>query len=588
MIKMKTSLRTHTCGELTAKDVGTTVSLCGWVQSRRDHGGVIFIDLRDRYGLTQIVFDPRNDDNAHSAAEDIRREFVLRAHGKVRNRAEGMVNPKMATGEIEVITDAVEVLSKSEMPPFEIEDNIDCSDDVRLKYRYLDLRRPQMRHNMIARHKIAKLVRDYFDGEGFIEIETPMIAKSTPEGARDYLVPSRKYAGQFYALPQSPQIFKQLCMVAGFDRYCQIVRCFRDEDLRADRQPEFTQIDIEMSFIQREDLFKVIEGMMKKLIKETKGIDIKVPIRRIAYDEAMALYGSDKPDLRFGLPLADVTGTAHKSDYNIFKNAELVKCLKVSHSFSRNEIDEFTTLVSRYGAKGLSWTRVKGGKFESGAAKFLAGKTEAALIKELGAKDGETLMFVAGPEKVVNDSLANLRLKVGSMLGQIDDTKIELAWIVDFPLMEWSDEEQRWVSMHHPFTRPLKEDEHLLDKSPEKARSNGYDLVMNGNEIAGGSIRINEPELQAKIFKALGLSKEQAEEKFGFLMGAFRYGAPPHGGIAFGLDRLVALLTGNDSIREVIAFPKNKNAQDLMMGSPNSVDDKQLRELHIKLDMPKK
>ncbi len=588
-------LRTHTCGELRKKDVKKEVTLCGWVLSRRDHGGIIFIDLRDRYGLTQVVFDPDHNKEVHKMAEQLRREFVLQVKGKVRPRREGMENPKLDTGEIEVITDELNILNRADTPPLEIEDRANVNEDFRLKYRYLDLRRPSLQNNLMVRHKVIKATRDFFDKEGFIEIETPILAKSTPEGARDYLVPSRTHPGKFYALPQSPQIFKQLCMVAGFDRYLQIARCFRDEDLRADRQPEFTQIDVEMSFITEEDIYNTMERLMKKIFKAGMGKDVKIPFQRITYFEAMDKYGTDKPDVRFDLPLIDITEAMKKSDFNVFKQAiesgGVVKCINAKDcaKFSRKDIEELEEVTRIYGAKGLAWMKMKDGKLDSSIVKFFNEEAQKALIKATGAKNGDLLLFGADHKHfIVNDSLGNLRLALAKKLELIDEDELSFIWVTDFPLLEYDEELQRHVSVHHPFTSPKEEDIPMLEKDPSKVRSNAYDLALNGVEIGGGSIRIHNKELQQKMFKALGISDKEAEEKFGFLMSAFKYGAPPHGGIAFGVDRIIALMTGNESIREVIAFPKNKAAMSLMDNAPNFVDDKQLKELHVKLDFVRK
>ncbi|MBW2974375.1 aspartate--tRNA ligase [Candidatus Woesearchaeota archaeon] len=587
-------MRTSTCGELTKKDKGKDAVLCGWTNSRRDHGGIIFIDLRDRYGLTQIVFDPRHNKKVHSNAEHLRREDVIRVKGKVRPRGKGLENPKLKTGEIEVLIEELTILNKADTPPIEVDDRIDINEDMRLKYRYIDLRKPGMQKNLAVRHKAVKAVRDFYDKENFLEVETPMLAKSTPEGARDYLVPSRVNIGKFYALPQSPQLFKQLLMVSGCDRYFQIVKCFRDEDLRADRQPEFTQIDVEMSFIDEEDIYDIHERLMKQIWKKVLNIDLKIPFRRLTYSEAMDRYGTDKPDLRFGLELADVTDIVKSSDFKVFtdniKAGGVVKSINVKSSpLSRKEIDELISLVQVYDAKGLAWIKVTDNGLESSIVKFFSPKVQKELVKKLNAKQGDLLLFVSDKKHfIVNDALGNLRIHLAKKLNLIKANTYEFVWITDFPLVEYDENEQRHVAVHHPFTSPKDDDVKLLDKEPEKAKAKAYDLTLNGVEIGGGSIRIHQREVQEKIFSVLGISKKEAHEKFGFLLEAFRYGAPPHGGIAFGMDRIAAILTGNDSIREVIAFPKTKSAESLMEGSPSGVDDKQLKELNIKLDIVKK
>jgi len=585
--------RTNTCGELTKKDNNKEVTLCGWLNSRRDHGGIIFIDLRDRYGLTQIVFDPKHEKEAHKKAEHLGREDVLQVKGKVRLRGKGLENPKLKTGEIEVIIDELTILNKAETPPIEIDQRIEINEDMRLKYRYLDLRKPNMQNNLRIRHTAIKAVRDFYDSEGFLEIETPMLAKSTPEGARDYLVPSRVNPGKFFALPQSPQLFKQLLMVSGCDRYFQIVKCFRDEDLRADRQPEFTQIDVEMSFIDEEDIYDIHERLMKDIWKKVLNIDIKIPFKRLTYEDAMDRYGSDKPDTRFGLELVDITDIVKTSAFKVFtdniKSGGVVKAINVRKSpLSRKDIDELMEFVKIYGAKGLAWIKVTDSGLESSIVKYFDEKTQKELGKKLKTQKGDLLLFVSGHKHfTVNDALGNLRVHLGKKLGLIPDN-YSFVWVTDFPLVEYDEDEERHMAVHHPFTSPKDEDMELLDKDPSKAKAKAYDLTLNGVEIGGGSIRIHKREVQEKIFSILGISKEEAQQKFGFLLEAFRYGAPPHGGIAFGMDRIVALLTGNESIREVIAFPKTKSAESLMEGSPSDVDDKQLKELHIKLDIVKK
>ena len=586
--------RTNTCGELTKKEIGKEVTLCGWTHSRRDHGGIIFIDLRDRYGLTQVVFDPRDDKKAHSEAQHLSREDVIQEKGKVRARGEGLANPKLKTGEIEVISNELNILNKAETPPLEIDDRVEVNEDMRLKYRYLDLRRPKMQNNLWIRHKTIKIVRDFYDKENFLEVETPILSKSTPEGARDYLVPSRVNPGKFFALPQSPQLFKQLLMVSGCDRYIQIAKCFRDEDLRADRQPEFTQIDVEMSFIDEEDIYELHERLIKDIWKKMLNVDVKIPFRRIAYDEAMNKYGSDKPDLRFDLELVDVTEIMKNSDFQVFtnniKNGGIVKAINVKKSsMSRKDIDEMIEFVKVYDAKGLAWAKYDGTKLESSIVKFFSAEIQKELIKKVHAEKDDLILFVSDHKHfIVNNALGALRVHLAKKLGLIKPNMWEFAWVVDFPLVEYDENEQRHMAVHHPFTSPKDKDIPLLDTAPEKAKAKAYDLTLNGVELGGGSIRIHRPDVQSKIFKILGISEEDAKVKFGFLLEAFKYGAPPHGGIAFGIDRMCALITGNESIREVIAFPKTKKAESLLDGSPSEVDDKQLKELSIKLDIVKK
>jgi aspartyl-tRNA synthetase len=581
--------RTHTCGELRASDVGKIVTLNGWVDRRRDLGGLIFIDLRDRYGKTQVVFSPQHNDQAYQIAKELKSEFVISVTGKVERRPKGAENPSLPTGEIDVLADEVQILSKSETPPFLIEDDINVSEELRLKYRYLDLRRPIMQSNLITRHRMAQVVRRYFDENGFIEIETSFLVKSTPEGARDFLVPSRLHPGKFYALPQSPQLYKQILMVAGFDRYFQIVRCFRDEDLRADRQPEFTQIDVEMSFVTEEDVFNIVEGLIFRLMKEIKGIEIQLPFPRIPYVEAIEKYGTDKPDLRFDLEIVNATDIFKTTEFKVFREAIEnggVICglnLPGCANFSRKQIDELTNFVKDLGAGGLVHFKVENGEVESPVAKYFTKISLQKLRERMNSRDGDLMILISDQPQKVYSILGSLRLEMGRRLNLIDEEQFRFAWIVDFPLLEWDEEENRWVSVHHPFTSPKLEDLHLLDSDPGKVRARAYDLVLNGNEIAGGSIRIHDAELQRKIFKLLGISDEEARKKFGFLLEAFKYGAPPHGGIAFGFDRLVMLFTGMKSIRDVIAFPKTSSALSLMDEAPSEVDPKQLDELHIQV-----
>ncbi|MBI4017308.1 MAG: aspartate--tRNA ligase [Candidatus Aenigmarchaeota archaeon] len=584
-------LRTHTCGELTAKDIGKSVQLCGWVQSRRDHGGVIFIDLRDRYGLTQVVFDPRHNAEVHTTAEHLGREWVLRISGKVRARPAEMKNEKLPTGAVEIITDHLDVLNQSVVPPIEIEDRKEAGEDVRLKYRYLDLRRPRMQQNLYFRHVVSQAAREYLSSQGFIEIETPMLVKSTPEGARDYVVPSRRHPGKFYALPQSPQLYKQICMVAGLDRYFQIARCLRDEDNRVDRQPEFTQIDIEMSFCTQEDIFGAGEGLMQNIFQKALSFKLPIPFQRIKYDDAMARYGSDKPDIRFGLELCNVTGIVAHSDFSVFKQVidkkGIVVCLNAKNcaSFSRTEIEELETLAKSHHALGLAWMKVKDGKLDSSIVKYFSPKIQEELMQRMDAVEGDLLLFVADKPKIALGSLGQVRLALGEKLKLIPHEKFAFCWIVDFPLFEWNEEEHKWDAAHHPFTMPKEEHLSLIDTNPEAVRAQCYDLVLNGVEICSGSIRINRSDIQEKVLAAVGLSPSDLKEKFGFLIEAFQYGAPPHGGFAPGLDRLCAMMLGTKDIREVIAFPKNKQAQGLMENSPSPLSAQQLKELHLKTEL---
>lgn len=581
--------RTHTCGELGIKDDKKEATLQGWVDTRRDHGGLIFIDLRDRYGITQIILDPKS--KGFGDAEHLRREDCIQVTGKVRPRPKGMENPRMKTGEIEVyISKELAILNKADTPPVEVDDKKIANEEVRMRYRYLDLRRPAMQQRLMLRHKVSQAVRNYLSSNNFVEIETPMLMKATPEGARDYLVPSRIHTGKFYALPQSPQLYKQLLMVAGMDRYFQLARCLRDEDLRADRQPEFTQIDIEMSFVDEEDIYRMMEGLLKECFKAA-AIDVKIPFPRIAYDDAIDRYGSDKPDTRFGLELINVSDIAKNSNFEVFTKAiasgGCVKCInaKGCGSFSRKDIEELTEFAGTHGAKGLAWIKViEGGKLDSSIVKYLPEKVQAELVKKMAAKKNDLLLFVADHKHfVVNTALGNLRLRLAEKLNLLKD-EFRFIWVVDFPLLEYDEDMQRHVAVHHPFTSPKDDQVKLLDSEPGKVKAKAYDLTLNGVEIGGGSIRIHKREIQEKMFRTLGISKEEAERKFGFLLEAFRYGAPPHGGIAFGFDRLIAIMAkvpGND-IREVMAFPKNKAAESPMDGSPSDVDPEQLKELNIK------
>jgi len=578
-------MRSHYCGELNAAFVDRVVTLCGWAHRRRDHGGIIFIDLRDREGLAQVVCHPERKE-AFAAAEKVRGEFVLRVTGKVRRRPEGTVNPELRSGEVEVLAHEVEILNPAVPPPFQIDDD-DLSEITRLTHRVIDLRREPMQKNMRLRYRVAMAVRDYLDAHGFIDIETPMLTRSTPEGARDYLVPSRVHPGEFFALPQSPQLFKQLLMVAGFDRYYQIVRCFRDEDLRADRQPEFTQIDIETSFLGERAIQDLMEGLIRQVFRDVLGVDLPSPFPRIAYAEAMARYGVDKPDLRIALELTELTELMRTVDFKVFRQAaELpdgrVAALKVSADLTRKEIDDLGPFVAAHGAKGLAYIKVNADGLQSPIVKFLPAEVLAAIVERTAARPGDVIFFGADKASVVNAALGALRVKIAQDKNLVQKGWKPL-WVVDFPMFEWNEEGKRWSAMHHPFTAPRDGHEDLLLTDPARAVAQGYDMVLNGSEIGGGSIRIHRAEVQAKVFKALGISDEEARAKFGFLLDNLQYGAPPHGGIAFGLDRLVALMAGAESIRDVIAFPKTQRAQDLLVGAPSPVDEKQLRELGIRL-----
>lgn len=581
-------LRTHQCGVLTKDHVGEEIVLNGWVQRRRDLGGVLFIDLRDRSGVMQVVFNPDFSEEAHAIADKVRNEYVLAVKGQIVERDAETYNPNIPTGEIELRVTQIEVLNTAKNPPFFIEDGIEIDEAIRLKYRYLDLRRPEMQQTLILRSKATKIFRDFLAEQDFVEIETPILTKSTPEGARDYLVPSRVHPGEFFALPQSPQIFKQLLMVGGLERYYQIARCFRDEDLRADRQPEFTQVDIETSFLSQDQLLEMMEQLMVTMFKELKGIEIERPFQRLSYKESMDKYGSDKPDLRFGLEIVNISDIVADSGVKVFANVIKgggeVKALnaKGCGTWSRKEIDDLLPFAEKFGAKGLAWIQVKNGEMRGPIVKFFSEEELATLKERLQAEDDDLLLFSADKADIVANVLGNLRLKIGRELGLIDDSVYKFAWIVDFPLLGYDEQQKRYVAEHHPFTRPREEDLALLDTNPGDVRAQAYDLVLNGYEIGGGSMRIYQREVQEKMFQALGFSTEEARERFGFLLDAFDYGTPPHGGIAFGLDRLVMLLAGRTNLRETIAFPKTASAHDLMVDAPSEVDSSQLEELSIR------
>lgn len=585
---LKTALRTHHLKELTKKNDGEIVNLCGWVNRRRDHGGLIFIDLRDRYGITQIVFDPTIDEKAHREADRLRSEWVVSVTGKVRCRAEGMANPNLYTGEIEVEITELKVESMCPTPPFSIADEkIDVQDEIRSTYRYLDIRRTEIKERLIMRSKATNVIRNYLCDQSFVEVETPILTKSTPEGARDYIVPSRVHPHHFYALPQSPQIYKQLLMIGGMDRYFQIARCFRDEDLRADRQPEFTQVDIEMSFNSQEDIINMTEGLMKKLWKECNNINLEPSFPRYSYAECIEKYGTDRPDLRFKMEFVNVETIAKKSSFSIFQSAlergHIIRSITVPNgaSLSRREIDELTLFCKQFGLAGLAWMKMTDGALASNIVKFFDEEIQKDLIETCKVNEGDLLLFAAAEKSTVHQSLDHLRRHLGEKMGLIKEGDLQFLWVTDFPLFELDKDSKDLTSIHHPFTSPVAEDMHMLDSDPLKVRSNAYDLVLNGSELGGGSIRIHNSEVQKKIFSLLKLSDEQIEEKFGFLTKALTYGAPPHGGIAFGLDRIMMLLTGTESIKDIIAFPKTQKAADLMMSCPSVVDDKQLEELFI-------
>ncbi|MDH5299193.1 MAG: aspartate--tRNA ligase [Desulfobulbaceae bacterium] len=574
-----------------AANTGDTITLMGWVLRRRDHGGVIFIDLRDRWGITQVVFNPEHNAEVHEKARALRSEWVLAVRGKVSARPEGMANPNLATGAIEVMVDELRILNTSQTPPFPLDEAVEVSETLRLKYRYLDLRRPGMADNLVLRHKATQAIRSYLNDHGFLDIETPVLTRSTPEGARDYLVPSRVNPGKFYALPQSPQLFKQLLMVAGMDRYYQIVRCFRDEDLRADRQPEFTQVDMELSFVEEEDIFTIMEGMVTNLFQQTIDVALTTPFPRMTYAEAMSRYGSDKPDTRFGLELIDLFEEVRNCGFKVFRDVVekggMVKAInaKGCATFSRKDLDDLTAYVGQFGAKGLAWVKVKeDGEWQSPIAKFFTAEERAAMDRTLGAQPGDLLFFGADSPAIVYASLGELRLELGRRLGFIDKKSFSFVWVTEFPLLEWDHEQRRHMAVHHPFTAPMEEDMALLTTDPGKVRSRAYDLALNGTEIGGGSIRIHQPQVQQTVFRTLGISDEEAQDKFDFLLKALDLGAPPHGGIAFGLDRLMMIIAGRDSIRDVIAFPKTQKATCPLTEAPSTVARKQLTELSLRPD----
>ena len=582
--------RTHTCNDLGPDFLDRETILMGWVLRRRDHGGVIFIDLRDRWGITQIVFNPEIHEAVHAKAHQLRSEWVIAVRGTVARRPAAMENHKLKTGAIEVLVHELRILNTSETPPFPLDEDIEVSDTLRLQYRYLDLRRPEIANNLVLRHQALQTVRSYLNDNSFLEIETPMLTRSTPEGARDYLVPSRVNAGKFYALPQSPQLFKQILMVAGMDRYYQIVKCFRDEDLRADRQPEFTQIDMELSFITEAEIITLVEGMIKNLFKAVRGIELQPPFAQMTYDEAMRRYGTDRPDTRFGLELVDLTETLRGCGFKVFQSAiekgGAVKAInaKGCGGFSRKDLDDLTEFAGRFGARGMAWIKIKEDEWQSPITKFFSPEEIAAMATALDARPGDLILFGADQARTVHQVLAELRLELARRLGLIEPGSFSFLWVTDFPLLEYDDEARRYTAVHHPFTAPREDQLDLLATDPGAVKSRAYDLVLNGSEIGGGSIRIHNPAMQQQIFKALGIDTEEAREKFGFLLRALELGAPPHGGIAFGVDRLMMLLTGSSSIRDVIAFPKTQKATCPLTDAPSPVARKQLTELHLRPD----
>lgn len=581
--------RTHHLNQLSAENIGEEVVLMGWVQKRRDHGGVIFVDIRDREGITQVVFNPQTNDEMHAKAHQIRSEFVLAVKGKVGPRPDGMVNPNLNTGEIEVNATELRILNQAETPAFMVEDRVEASESIRLKNRHIDLRRPSIQKNIIARHKAGAAIRNFLNEKGFLDIETPFLTKSTPEGARDFLVPSRIHPEHFYALPQSPQLFKQLLMISGFDKYYQIVKCFRDEDLRADRQPEFTQVDMEMSFIGEEDIMATAEELVARVFKEVLDIEIKLPFNRMDYDTAMDKYGLDKPDLRFGLELVDLSEIMKNTGFKVFadtiKKGGLVKALnaKGCATFSRKEIDDLTEFAAIYGAKGLAWIKVKeDGEWQSPITKFFSDEEKEKMVEKLEMEPGDIVFFVADTPSVTNDTLGNLRNHLGKKLGLVDNNVFEFVWVTHFPMFEWNEDEKRYQALHHPFTAPLESDYDKIESAPLEVKSRAYDMVLNGSEIGGGSVRIHQPEVQEKVFSILGMEREDYQEKFGFLVDALNSGAPPHGGLAFGFDRLVMILCKEESIRDVMAFPKTQRGACLLTEAPSKAAWNQLQELSIK------
>ena len=582
--------RTHNCNTLGLDHLGQETILMGWVLRRRDHGGVIFIDLRDRWGITQIVFNPEINQDIHAKAHQLRSEWVIAVRGKVSSRPADMDNPKLKTGAIEILVDELRILNTSETPPFPLDEETEVSDMLRLQYRYLDLRRPEIANNLVLRHQALQTVRSYLNAHDFLEIETPMLTRSTPEGARDYLVPSRVNAGKFYALPQSPQLFKQILMIAGMDRYYQIVKCFRDEDLRADRQPEFTQIDMELSFISEEEIIVLVEGMIASLFKAVNDVVLQPPFKRITYDEAIRRFGTDRPDARFGLELVDLTDVVRGCGFKVFQTVieqgGVIKAInaKGCASFSRKDLDDLTDFAGRFGARGMAWVKVKEDEWQSPITKFFSPEEISGMAAQLDAKPGDLILFGADKPKTVHQVLSELRLELARRLHLVEDGSFSFLWVTDFPLLEYDEEQKRYTSVHHPFTAPNEEQLALLESNPAEVKSRAYDLVLNGSEIGGGSIRIHNPAMQKKVFEALGIGEDEAQEKFGFLLRALELGAPPHGGIAFGVDRLMMLLTGSSSIRDVIAFPKTQKATCPLTDAPSSVDRKQLTELHLRPD----